>query len=76
MNGRICLWLMYGLECVDDDVCVECWESNRLSAYYCDRQECQEENCVTLEEFDELENQRHRKPIPSPAYAGAGIKGN
>ena len=60
----ICLKMMQDLEGCNDRFCINCWWDDLFSPHfsklrYLSRQECVEENCVTEEEFDEIEQKRH-----------------
>jgi len=57
----ICLRRTQDLEGIDDEFCIRCFcdtdfgdNSYVPKRYFLSRDDCQEENCVSVEEFDQL----------------------
>lgn len=73
----ICLKRTQDLQGNNDKFCKECWiDDPDLARYYArGRQECMQENCVTEEEFDELEKRRHAESEPLSAVKAGSSKG-
>lgn len=76
--GLICLMRTQDLESKDDEYCVECFHVVHhvsdgthywLIDWYADRQECIAENCVTEEEYIEI--QKNRQPDLEPKSLSA-----